>query len=334
MRSDNMTGDENRRLPIPQREGERGIMRDSVVIIGSGLMGSGIAARSALAGNSVILVDTQASYAEKGMKNAWDCMEELEKNSLTDAGAVERGRRLLTFSGNMEEALSHASMVIEAVYENLELKQELFRQIDELLPPKVPIASNTSGLRITDIAKKVQHPERTMTTHFWFPAHLVPLVEVVMSEYTDEAMAVCVKEELLRWGKAPVLVKKDLPGQLANRILQAVIREAVNIVEIGLASPEDVDTAVKMGMGIRFPAWGPLEHIDAVGLDLCESVQQTVLPEISNRQEASGLFRKLVEEGNLGYKTGKGIYDWSVKDMDALAAGRNRFIIEALKILK
>lgn len=309
-------------------------MRDSVVIIGSGLMGSGIAARSALAGNPVILVDTQASYAEKGMKNAWDCMEELEKNGLADAGAVERGRKLLAFSGNMEEALSHASMVIEAVYENLKLKQELFRQMDGLLPPEVPIASNTSGLRITDIAEKVQHPERTMTTHFWFPAHLVPLVEVVMSEYTDEAMAVRMKEELLRWGKAPVLVKKDLPGQLANRILQAVIREAVNIVEIGLASPEDVDTAVKMGMGIRFPAWGPLEHIDAVGLDLCESVQQTVLPEISNRQEASELFHKLVKEGNLGYKTGKGIYDWSVKDMDALANGRNRFIIEALKILK
>lgn len=309
-------------------------MRDSVVIIGSGLMGSGIAARSVLAGNPTILVDTQVSYAEKGAKNARSCMAELKENGLTDAESVEKGRKLLSFSGNMEEALSHAFMVIEAVYENLELKQKLFVQMDELLPPEIPIASNTSGLRITDIAANVRHPERTMTAHFWFPAHLVPLVEVVMSEHTDGAMAVRMKEELLRWGKAPVLVRKDLPGQLANRILQAVIREAVNIVDIGLASPEDVDTAVKMGMGIRFPAWGPLEHIDAVGLDLCRSVQQTVLPEISSRTEASELFQKLVEEGNLGYKTGKGIYDWSVKDMDALAAGRNHFIIEALKILK
>ena len=309
-------------------------MRDSVVIIGSGLMGSGIAARSALSGNPTILVDTQRSYAEKGIENAISCMTELETNGLTDRETVEKGKTLLSCSDNMEEALSHANMVIEAVYENLELKQELFQKMDEILPVEVPIASNTSGLRITDIAANVRHPERTMTAHFWFPAHLVPLVEVVISEYTDEKMAVHMKEELIRWGKAPVLVRRDLPGQLANRILQAVIREAVNIVEIGLASPEDVDTAVKMGMGIRFPAWGPLEHIDAVGLDLCQSVQQTVLPEISSRQDASELFHERIEEGNLGYKTGKGIYDWSVKDMDKLAAGRNRFIIEALKILK
>ncbi len=308
-------------------------MRDHVVIIGSGLMGSGIAARSVLAGNPTILVDTQLSYAEKGVEQAYSCMAELKDNGLTDREAMEKGKGLLSCSEAMEDALSHASMVIEAVYENLELKQDLFQKMDRLLPVEVPIASNTSGLRITDIAAKVEHPERTMTTHFWFPAHLVPLVEVVMSEYTDEALAVHMKEELHRWGKAPVLVRKDLPGQLANRILQAVIREAVNIVEIGLASPEDVDTAVKMGMGIRFPAWGPLEHIDGVGLDLCESVQNTVLPEISGRQEASEEFRRRVENGDLGYKTGRGIYDWSVKDMDRLAAGRNRFIIEALKIL-
>ncbi|MDR1049460.1 MAG: hypothetical protein LBL51_06855, partial [Synergistaceae bacterium] len=143
-----------------------------------------------------------------------------------------------------------------------------------------------------------------------------------------------VKEELTRWGKAAVLVRKDLPGQLANRILQAVIREAVNIVEMGLASPEDVDMAVKTGMGIRFPAWGPLEHIDAVGLDLCASVQDTVLPGLSARTDAAPLLRNLAESGCLGYKTGKGIYDWSVKDMKALERRRNEFIVHALKKIR
>ena len=141
--------------------------------------------------------------------------------------------------------MERATLVIEAVYENLELKQNLFEKIDSILPEEIPIASNTSGLRITDISSRTVHTERTLTAHFWFPAHLVPLVEVVMGEKTDEAVAVMVKERLAGWGKAPVLVRKDLPGQLANRILQAVIREAVNIVEMGLASPEDVDTAVK-----------------------------------------------------------------------------------------
>ena len=166
-------------------------------------------------------------------------------------------------------------------------------------------------MRITDISSKTKHPERTLTAHFWLPATLIPLVEIVIGDNSSPAVAEKVKKMLISWGKAPVIVKKDLPGQLANRILQAVIREAVNIVEIGLASPEDVDTAIKMGMALRFPVWGPLEHVDAAGVDLCCSVQNTVLPEISNRTDASPLFEKLLKEGHRGYRSGKGFYDWS-----------------------
>lgn len=308
--------------------------RDSVVIIGSGLMGSGIAARSALAGNVTILVDSKQEKAEQGIVNAISCIEELRVHGIVPETQAKVSVPLISCMTDMPAALLHARLVIEAVYENLELKQKLFADMDGLLPKEVPITSNTSGLRITDIAALTKHPERTMTTHFWFPAHLVPLVEVVMGDFTKEDMAEQVKAELINWGKASVLVRKDLPGQLANRILQAVIREAVNIVELGLASPEDVDTAVKMGMGIRFPAWGPLEHIDAVGLDLAESVQNTVLPEISRGQEAAELLQGLVGTGQLGYKSGKGFYDWSQKDMNQLAQKRNQFIMEALKILQ
>jgi len=155
-----------------------------------------------------------------------------------------------------------------------------------------------------------------------------------MSDKTDEKVALKVKEMLIKWGKAPVIVRKDLPGQLANRILQAVIRESINIVQMGLASPEDVDTAVKMGMGIRFPVWGPLEHIDAVGLDLALSVQNTVLPGIGNNTEPADYLKDLVDQGNLGYKNGKGFYDWNVKDMDELAKKRDDFIMNALHFLK
>ena len=141
-------------------------------------------------------------------------------------------------------------------------------------------------------------------------------------------------EMLKTWGKSPVIVKRDLPGQLANRILQAVIREAVNIVEIGLASAEDVDTAIKMGMALRFPVWGPLEHVDAVGFDICGPVQDTVLPEISARQSASPLFAEKIAQGKLGYKSVEGFYDWSKKDMDALVRRRNDFIVHALKKIR
>ncbi|MDR3230343.1 MAG: 3-hydroxyacyl-CoA dehydrogenase family protein [Synergistaceae bacterium] len=308
--------------------------RDAVVVAGSGLMGVGIAAVSALAGNRTVLFNRLGEKAERARKDALAQCRELLDNELTTPEAAGRAEELLSGTSDLEGVLPRARWVIEAIVENLETKQDLFAWLDDRLPADVPILSNTSGLRISDIAAKMKRPERAVTAHFWFPAHLVPLVEVVVGDKSSIDVAVAVRDELERWGKAPVLVKRDLPGQLGNRILQAVIREAVNIVEMGLASPEDVDRAVKTGMGIRFPVWGPLEHVDAVGIDLCASVQDTVLPAISARTEAAPLMRDLLAEGNLGHKTGKGIYDWSVKDMNALRQLRNDFIIHALKKIR
>ena len=309
-------------------------MRDTVIIIGSGLMGSGIAACSALAGNKTVLVDINPDQLDRGLAAAKANIGELLANGLADEAGAMKARELISVSSGYEAYSRSASMVIEAVVENLEVKQKLFARLDQVFPPEVPLLSNTSGLRITDIALLTEHPERTVTTHFWVPGHLVPLVEVVVGDRTDIEIASAVRDTLKSWGKAAVLVKRDLPGQLANRILQAVIREAMNIVEIGLADPEDIDTAVKMGMGIRMPVWGPLEHIEAAGLDLCLNVQRTVLPEISSRTTPSPVMETLVEEGNLGYKTGSGFYDWSVKDMDELAKRRNDFIIIARKFMQ
>lgn len=310
------------------------MMREVVVVVGSGLMGSGIASRAALAGNPVILVDTQIECAEKGKERAICCMDELLENELCTADEAARAKENIQISANMEKSLESARMVIEAIYENLEAKQVLFNQMDALLPSEVPVLSNTSGLRITDIAARTKYPERTLTTHFWYPGHLVPLVEVVVGEKSSLKMAEDVRDELNRWGKSAVIVRRDVPGQLANRILQAVLRESIDIVASGLASAEDVDTAVKMGMGIRFPAWGPLEHADAVGLDLVCSTQTTVLPDIDNRPGPNPYLTEKLEKGDKGYKTGKGFYDWSRKDMKALEQNRNQFIIQALKILK
>lgn len=305
----------------------------NVSVIGSGMMGSGIASRAAIAGKKVVLQDVSIEKAETGKKKAISCIEELKANGFVEEPVDEVASRILPVS-DLKEAVRDSEFIIEAVFENLELKQNVFEELDRLVPKDIPIASNTSGLRITDIASKVKRfPNRTMTTHFWMPAHLVPLVEVVLWEKTDLDLAKAVRDELLSWGKAPVLVMRDLPGQLANRILQAVIREASNIVEMGLATAEDVDTAVKMGMGIRFPVWGPLEHVDAVGMELCKSVQDTVLPEISTKTEAADIFKDYLAEGNLGYKSGKGFYDWSSKDMEKLVALRNDFIISAVKFI-
>lgn len=308
--------------------------RDHVVVIGAGMMGSGIAAMGALAGHKVTLVDTSMERAELGRQKAIACIQLRRDNELATAEEAEKALANLFCECDTPRAVETAFMVVEAIIEKLEAKQALFHQLDELLPPEVPICSNTSGLRITEISALCEkHPERTVTTHFWLPAHLVPLVEVVMGDKTHESVAVRVRDELKRWKKSPVLVRRDLPGQLANRVFQAIIRESIDIVASGLASAEDVDTAIAAGMAMRFPVWGPLMHLDAIGTNLGLSVQETVLPSICAEKQASTYIKDMVTRGDLGAKTGTGFYDWKEHSIDDAMAKRDAFIIEACKVL-
>ncbi len=306
-------------------------MRDAVVVVGSGMMGCGIGAMSALAGHKTILVGRNQARADQGLADALACVQLRKENALCTPAQAEQAVQLLSASGDMVEAAASARLVMESVNEDLALKQDLYAQLDAILPPEVAICSNTSGLRITDISAKCTHKARTMTAHFWFPAHLVPLVEVVMSEYTSEALAVAVRDELAAWGKTPVLVKKDLAGQLANRMFQALIREAVSLVQNGVASAEDVDTAISSGMAMRFPEWGPLKHLDAIGLTLGKSVQDTVLPDLETQPHAGDYLNEMVANGNLGVRSGKGFYDWSNRSIETDIYKRDQYIIQAVK---
>ncbi len=293
-------------------------------------MGPGIAAVVALAGFPVTLIGERADWAIDGVAKAHTVMDQLLANELTSRAAYEAAGRNVHGTADLEIGVQGAQLVIEAASENLELKQQLFQRLDQLTAPDVILATNTSGLSVTAITTGVAQGARCATTHFWMPPHLVPLVEVVMSPHTSEQTAQTLLAFLKQCGKTPVLVRKDLPGQLANRILQAMIREATYLVQAGVATPDDVDSAIKNGLGIRLPVWGVLEHIDAVGLDMCLTIQNSVLPALDNEPHATQDFTAKVNQGTLGVKSGKGFYDWSLKDIQALKKLRDDFIIQTL----
>jgi 3-hydroxybutyryl-CoA dehydrogenase len=304
---------------------------ERVAVIGTGMMGPGIAAVIALAGFPVTLIGERPDWAKDGVNKAHALMDQLLANDLATSAAVAAAKSSLRGTAELALGVKDVQLVIEAIAENLDAKQQMFKQLEALTPPDVILATNTSGLSITAISARVTIRSRCATTHFWMPPHLVPLVEIVMSPDTSEETAQSLVQFIQRCGKKPALVRKDVPGQLAGRIFQAMIREATNMVQEGIASAADVDTAVKNGFGIRLPVWGVLEHVDAVSLDLCLPIQNTVLPTLNNVPQATHILADKVAQGDLGVKSGKGFYDWSVKDIDKLVKARDEFIIQALK---
>lgn len=295
------------------------------------MMGPGIALTLALGGIKAAIVSRTAESASGGLQKARAQLAQLERHGLVIADRGAHAGSLLSSTHLFEAAISSADLVIESAPENMEFKQDLFARMDAACKPTAALTSNTSGLSITAIASRCRQPERVLTTHFWNPPHLMPLVEVVRGEKTDHSLAESVKQLLARCGKVPVLVKKDTPGQLGNRLQMALVREAIHIVEQGIAEVEDVDRAAMNGFGLRMPQYGIFEHQDVVGLDMGLGIVDYVSADLYNQPCAPALMRHLVERGQLGAKTNHGFYDWSGKNADAVKARRDNFILEVLK---
>ncbi len=303
----------------------------SATVIGTGMMGPGIAVSLALGGVRPTILSRAAETAAAGLAKARGLAGVLLDNGLVSPDAAARALPLLEASADFDAAVSAASLVIESGPEDMDYKQSLFARMDALARPDAVLASNTSGLSITAIAARCARPERVLTTHFWNPPHLMPLVEIVCGEKTAPETAEAVRRLLAACGKTPVLVRQDRPGQLGNRLQMALVREAAHIVAEGIADPADVDTVARNGFGLRMPAYGIFEHQDIVGLDLGLRVVDYVSPDLYSQPRAPENFRALVREGHLGAKTGRGFYDWSAKSPDEVRARRDAFLIEVLR---
>jgi len=297
-----------------------------VAVIGTGMMGPGIALTLAKGGCRVALYGRSQESVERGFAGLDEALTFLTIKRLLDAEEAALLRERIWGTHDLTEAVAGAGLVQESIPENLDAKRALFRQLEEVCSSETILTSDTSGLRISDLAVHLERPERTATLHFWFPPHLMPLVEITQGERTSEATVDKLVELMRRCGKVPVVARKDVPGQIANRLQHALFREAVYMVQEGIGSAEDVDLALKMGPGRRWPVYGVLEHHDVVGLDLGLAVQKSLVPGLSRAPEPLPLLQEKVSRGQLGVKTGQGFYNWSERDPSAVKARRDAFL--------
>jgi 3-hydroxybutyryl-CoA dehydrogenase len=301
------------------------------VVVGTGLMGPGIAYTLASAGCEVFLYGLDQALTDGGMASVREAVATLRDGGCITPAAGEAILERVQGTIDLEAVASTADIVIESIFENLGVKQELFLRVERACPPHTLITSNTSGFPATQLASVLARPERFAVTHFWNPPHIMPLVEVIQGEKTSEKTIESLMTLLRRAGKRPVLVRKDTPGQLGNRLFHALIREAYWVVQEGIASPEDVDVAIKYGLGRRFPVYGMLEHLDIIGLDMVLAIQSYMCRALCNETEPARVLRDKVAAGELGLKTGRGFFDWGKRDSKAILKKRDAFLIELLR---
>ena len=281
-----------------------------IAVVGAGLMGHGIAQVFALAGHDVTIYDSIAA--------SLDTVKMRILANLKDLGDDQKAVERVMPVSDLAQAVRDADYVVEAVLEDLPLKQKLFAEIESYVRSDTILASNTSVIPITRIMEGLKQRERALGTHWWNPPYLVPLVEVIETQWTSRPAIDFTMKLHAAAGKKPAHVKKDVPGFIGNRLQHALWREAVALVEHGICDAETVDTVIKSAFGRRLAVLGPLENADLVGTDLTLAIHRTVLPDIDSRPRPSPYLEKLVKDQKLGFKSGEGFRKWSPEQQAAL----------------
>jgi 3-hydroxybutyryl-CoA dehydrogenase len=304
----------------------------TIAIVGSGYMGGGIAQVLALAGNTVRISDISEEIARANYERLIVETELFVGDGLFPADAVERIRAHLEPAASIEAAVADADYIEEAVPEKIEIKHETLRRISAAAPADAVIGSNTSTILIGSLATAVSHPERFLGVHFSNPAPFIPGVELIPHEGTSESAIAVAEEVVASTGKETARVK-DSTGFVLNRLQYALFHEATQIVEEGIATPEDVDTLVRTTFGFRLPVFGPFAIADMAGLDVyafCYASLQTRWPE---RFATPASLKELVDAGKFGTKTGAGYLDVPADRTAALVAYRNKAYVAMKKLL-
>ena len=304
-------------MPLPSQ---------TAAVLGGGTMGADVAAIFLAGGWRVSVVEPNRAR--------WLALQERIARACGQLGAAPDPARLAVHAALVGVPWPELSLAIECVPESLALKQSVFAELVHLARPDTPLASNSSSFPISEIGRGLATGRRMLGLHFFMPAHLVPCVEVVRGEATDPAVCDAVAGTMRDLGKVPVQVRKDIPGFLANRLQHALMREAFALIEQGLASPEDVDNAVRFGFGFRYLAAGPILQKDLSGLDVHAAAATTMYPTLANDKAPPACLRDRVAQGKLGVKTGEGFYKWDAERAAGAQALYERALTDALAILK
>ena len=286
--------------------------KSRIAVIGAGLMGHGIAQVFALAGHDVTITDPSAASLAT--------VKDRISANLADLGDDPKAVERVTPIAALADCVRAADYIVEAAPENLEIKRKLFTELEAAARPDAILASNTSVIPITAIMQHLARRERAVGTHWWNPPFLVPLVEVIGTEWTSPATIDTTMALHTAAGKTAVHVRKDVPGFVGNRLQHALWREAVALVEHGICDAETVDIVIKAAFGRRLAVLGPLENADLVGTDLTLAIHETVLPSIESRPGPSPYLQKLVADGKLGFKSGEGFRKWTPEQQAELRA--------------
>ena len=280
-----------------------------VAVVGAGLMGHGIAQVFALGGHAVALHDAVPAV-RAGVR------DRIARN-LAELGLPPAALDAIIVRDDLAATVADADLVVECIAEDLAAKQALFAAVEPLARPDAVLATNTSVIRVTDIMGGLQRRERALATHWWNPPHLVPLVEIVATPWTDPAVVDVMMALHAALGQTPVHVKKDVNGSIGNRLQMAMWREALHLVETGVADAATIDAVVKASFGRRLAVLGPLENADLIGLELTRAIHANLFPTLDARPHPSPLLDGLVGAGHLGMRSGEGLRRWTPEEAEA-----------------
>lgn len=307
---------------------------ENVAVVGAGRMGHGIALTYALDGRNVALYDVDEEVLASSESRIADVLDRFVAHGYFAESQAESTLDNITYAERFEAAVTEAEFVTEAVAEDIAVKQTVFEGFDEHAPADAILATNTSGLSIDDIASPVSDPTRVLGTHWFNPPHIVPLVEIIKGTETADSVVEPVRNLLDSAGKTPVVVQKDIPGFIGNRIQAAMSYEAFSLLAKGIATPEAIDKAVKAGFGFRLPVMGIFEKIDQSGLDIHHKVEQRLMTDLDRGTDPNPVISELVENGATGTDAGLGVYDWREVDLEEIIEQRDRALLSMLDLYR